>query len=173
MMSIRNSLLGCAAAGLCFGLAAGPGAAQETETATAAIKDRQGQQVGTASLQDAPGGVLLTVEISGVPEGPHGFHIHAVGACEPPFESAAGHFNPEDAKHGIKSEEGKHAGDLPNLHVPASGQIKVDVFAQDLALEDLFDDDGSALIVHANADDYETDPTGNAGDRIACGVIEK
>lgn len=172
-MSIRVRLLGFAAAAVGLGMVTGIGAAQETNTATAALKDQKGQQVGTASLQETANGILLTFELAGVPEGPHGFHIHAVGACEAPFTSAAGHFNPEDSKHGIKSEEGKHAGDLPNLQVPASGEIKVDVFVQDLALEDLFDDDGSALIVHANTDDYETDPTGNAGDRIACGVIEK
>lgn len=172
-MSNRNGFLACAAAVLAMSLAPSFGGAQETQTAKAAMKDQQGNDVGTVTLQDTPNGLVVTAELTGVPEGEHGFHIHAVGQCEPPFEAAGGHFNPDDKQHGISNEQGKHAGDLPNLYVPASGELKVDHFAIGMTLDDLFDGDGSAVLVHANADDYETDPTGNAGDRIACGVVER
>ena len=102
-------------------------------------------------------------------------HIHAVGKCEAPFESAGGHFNPGHTHHGMMSGEG-HAGDMPNLHVPQDGSLSVEVLNREVTLEQgkpnsLFDNDGSSLVIHAKADDYKSDPAGNAGDRIACGVI--
>lgn len=143
----------------------------------AQLKDTSGKVVGDADLVQAPGdGVLLRLRIRGIPAGEHAFHIHAVGKCEPPFESAGPHFNPGGQKHGLLSGQG-HAGDMPNLHVPQSGELSVEIINPAVTLDrakpnSLFDGDGSALVIHANADDYKTDPTGNAGGRIACGVIE-
>ena len=158
------------AAIIAFGAAAG---AQEAATATAELKNWDGQSVGQVRLQETPHGLIVTAEVTGLPEGAHGFHIHAVGKCEPPLESAGGHFNPDDHQHGMENPQGMHAGDLPNLTIPASGEATLEHFAEGLALDDLSDDDGSAVVIHANADDYATDPAGNAGDRIACGVVSR
>lgn len=172
-MSIRKSIVVCAAAFAAAAAVSSASAAEEARSASAAMHNQEGQPVGQVSLEDTPSGVLIAAEFTGLPEGARAFHIHAVGQCEAPFTSAGGHFNPDGKKHGIKSAEGKHAGDLPNLHVPASGELKVELFAVGLTVDALFDDDGSALVVHAGPDDYETDPTGNAGDRIACGVVSR
>ena len=154
--------------------ATAPAAAQ---TAKASLKDKDGKVVGTAELIQSPAGVLVKLAVKGLPAGEHAFHVHAVGKCEPPFNSAGGHFNPGNKKHGMMSAEGQHAGDMPNLHIPASGELVVEVLNAAITLEkgkpnSVFDADGSALIVHASKDDYNTDPTGEAGGRIACGVIE-
>lgn len=146
------------------------------QTAKAALKDASGKDVGTVQLIQTPHGVLLKMALKGVAPGEHAFHIHAVGKCEPPFTSAGGHFNPASKKHGMEAKEGAHAGDMPNLYVPANGELTVDVANHMVTLakgqpNSVFDADGSAIIIHAGADDYKTDPTGNAGDRIACGVI--
>jgi Cu-Zn family superoxide dismutase len=147
------------------------------DTAHAEFHNEQGQKVGSATLEQAPHGVLITVDLEGLPPGPHAFHIHEVGKCEPPFKSAGGHFNPAHKQHGLKNLEGMHAGDLPNLDVPESGKLKVDVFATGVTLgkgaNSLFDADGSSLVIHAGPDDYKTDPAGDAGARIACGVVTK
>ena len=121
--------------------------------------------------------LMAAAAIVGAPAGERAFHIHAVGKCEPPFTSAGGHFNPASKKHGIAAAEGSHAGDMPNLHVPASGELMVEILNGAVTLEkgkanSVFDSDGSAIVIHAGVDDYKTDPTGNAGDRIACGVIQ-
>ena len=148
------------------------------QTAKASLKDAGGKDVGTVNLTQTPHGVLLKLSLKGVPAGEHAFHIHAVGKCEPPFTSAGGHFNPGSKKHGMAAADGPHAGDMPNLYVPASGELVVEIANPMISLvkgqpNSLFDADGSAIIIHAGADDYKTDPTGNAGDRIACGVITK
>jgi Cu-Zn family superoxide dismutase len=163
-----------AAAALLTAVLSGPAAAQ---SAKAALKAADGKDVGTAELTSVPGGVLIKLNLKGLPPGDHAFHVHAVGKCEAPFTSAGGHFNPNSKKHGLMVADGHHAGDMPNLHVPASGELSVEVLNTDVALEKdkpntVFDADGSALVIHASADDYKTDPTGNAGDRIACGVVE-
>jgi Cu-Zn family superoxide dismutase len=148
-------------------------------TATASMRDQQGRQIGTVKLEQGPRGVVVSVSLSGLTPGPHAFHIHEVGKCEPPFTSAGGHFNPTGREHGIHNPKGMHAGDLPNLHADQSGNAKFEEFlVEGVSLEPgkpgyLFDEDGSAFIVHASADDYRSDPAGNAGDRIACGVVEK
>jgi Cu-Zn family superoxide dismutase len=147
------------------------------ETAKAVLKDKTGKDVGTVDLVQTPHGVLLKLSVKGIPAGEHAFHVHAVGKCEPPFTSAGGHFNPGNAKHGMEAAEGPHAGDMPNLDVPPSGELVVEVANPGISLVkgqpmSVFDGDGSAVIIHAGADDYKTDPTGNAGDRIACGIIE-
>ena len=128
----------------------------------------------SAEKKDDPRWIKLAVK--GVPPGQHAFHVHAVGKCEPPFTSAGGHFNPAGKKHGMEAAEGSHAGDMPNLFIPASGELTVEIANPMISLvkgqpNTVFDADGSAVIIHAGADDYKTDPTGNAGDRIACGVI--
>jgi Cu-Zn family superoxide dismutase len=150
--------------------------ANAAEMANTQLKDASGKAVGDVDLTQTPGGVLIRLQIKGLPPGEHAFHIHAVGKCEPPFESAGGHFNPTHAHHGMMAGEG-HAGDMPNLHVPQSGDLSIEVVNTAVTLEkgkpnSLFDNDGSALVIHAKADDYKSDPAGNAGDRIACGVIQ-
>jgi Cu-Zn family superoxide dismutase len=147
------------------------------DSATATLVDRAGKRVGLATLEGTPNGTVITVDVEGLPPGPHGFHIHEVGKCEPPFESARDHFNPTNAGHGIAVGKGYHAGDLPNLFVPESGKTKAQMLAPHVTVRagatSVFDADGSTLIIHAERDDLRTDPAGRAGDRIACGVIER
>ncbi|MDX1581772.1 MAG: superoxide dismutase family protein, partial [Alphaproteobacteria bacterium] len=142
------------------------------ESASAELKNTDGAVVGTVMFEALPHGTLLKVELDGVPAGTHAFHVHAIGACEPPFTSAGGHFNPDGKKHGLRAEQGPHKGDFPNIHVPESAQLEIEYFNPALALnEALFDEDGAAVVIHEGPDDYATDPAGAAGPRIACGVI--
>ena len=145
------------------------------DTPSAVLKDASGKEVGAATFTVTPSGVLISLDLTAVPPGEHGFHVHTTGKCEPPdFKSAGPHFNPDQTKHGFMTPEGPHAGDLPNLHVPADGKLQVEVLEPNVTLSGeapLLDADGSALVIHAGADDYKTDPAGNSGDRIACGVI--
>jgi len=145
------------------------------DRATAVLKDANGKEVGKVTIIAVPTGVLLDADLTAVPPGDHAFHIHAIGKCEPPdFKSAGGHFNPEEDKHGLMNEAGPHAGDLPNIHVPENGKLHIEVLDQRVSLSDgLLDDDGSAIVIHQRPDDYKTDPAGNAGPRIACGVITR
>src|SRR5687767_3962732 len=147
------------------------------ELANAQLKDKSGKAVGDVDLMQGPGGVLLRLSLKGIPPGEKAFHIHAVGKCEAPFESAGGHFNPGQKKHGMMAAEA-HAGDMPNLHVPQGGDLKVEVLNAAITLEkgkpnSVFDTDGSSIVIHAGPDDYKTDPDGKAGERIACGVISE
>ena len=175
-MTNPNMSLKAVALGLCLAAAAAlPAAAQ---TAKAQLKDAQGKDAGTASLTQTPAGVLIAVSIKGVPAGEHAFHVHAIGKCEPPFTSAGGHFNPGSKKHGLMAAEGHHAGDMPNLHIPASGELNVEVLNAGVTLQkdkpnSLFGSNGTALVIHAGKDDYKTDPTGDAGGRIVCGIVEQ
>lgn len=158
------------------GMAVSLSAQAQSPTAKAALKDATGKDVGTVQLVQTPHGVLLRMSLKGVAPGEHAFHVHAVGKCEAPFTSAGGHFNPASKKHGMEAAEGAHAGDMPNLFIPANGELRIDVANHMISLvkgqpNSVFDADGSAIIIHAGPDDYKTDPTGNAGDRIACGVI--
>lgn len=153
-------------------------AKQETRvnTATAKLISANNSEVGEARLQQTPNGLLIHLHLSHIAPGTHAFHIHRVGKCEAPdFQSAGGHFNPRKEGHGIVDKDGKHAGDLPNIHVPESGSLTLEVLATHMTLnqgkDQLFDPDGAALVLHARLDDYRTNPAGDAGQRIACGVI--
>jgi Cu-Zn family superoxide dismutase len=147
------------------------------ETAKADLKNETGQSMGSVTLTDTPHGVLLHVVLTGVPPGAHAFHVHATGKCEPPFTTAGGHFNPATKQHGAENAMGMHAGDMPNITVPAGGSLTFDVLNPDVTLKaganSLMDADGSAVVLHATGDDYKSDPAGNAGARIACGVVTK
>jgi Cu-Zn family superoxide dismutase len=147
------------------------------KSAEAEIKDSRGQSVGSAVFTPTPQGVVLVVEVSKLAPGKHGIHVHAAGICEPPeFKTAGGHFNPHAKKHGLKSPEGAHTGDLPNLDVGPNekGKLTATLSNATLGVGDtasLLGPNGSSIVIHAKADDEMTDPSGNSGDRIACGVI--
>ncbi|HVH92139.1 MAG TPA: superoxide dismutase family protein [Candidatus Acidoferrum sp.] len=146
--------------------------------ARADIKNAEGKTVGTASLRETKDGLLIIVDAKGLPEGLHAVHIHAVGECEgPAFTSAGGHFNPLNKKHGLKNPDGPHAGDLPDMYVNKDGVGRYEALLESMTLTpgqtSIFDSDGSAIVIHSTADDNMTDPAGDSGDRIACGVITK
>jgi len=146
--------------------------------ATAELKNAKGDVVGVAKLRQDKGGVRISTDVRGLPPGPHGFHLHAVGKCDAPgFTSAGGHFNPTGKMHGMMNPQGPHVGDLPNIDVGADGTGRLTHFARGATLGagpgSLFDGDGTAVVIHAGPDDYKTDPAGNSGARIACGVIRK
>lgn len=172
--------LSIAAAALIAGsLGYGTGAVAETvdtgRTAEARMINRNGDSVGRVTLRQTAHGTLLHARLRGLSPGVSAFHVHETGVCTTPeFTSAGGHYNPTGAKHGFLSEEGMHAGDMPNIHIPESGELEIEVLAHMVDLDDnLFDDDGSSIVIHEGADDYKTDPAGAAGPRIACGVIER
>jgi Cu-Zn family superoxide dismutase len=168
---MRRYTLGLALAAALF--LASPALA--ADQASAVLKDADGKEIGKASFLTVPGGTLITLELTAAPPGAHGFHIHAVGKCElPKFESAGGHFNPDESKHGFLNPEGPHAGDMPNIHVPENGKLTVEVLNTLVTVggeNALLDEDGAALVLHADPDDYKSDPAGHAGGRIACGVV--
>lgn len=143
-------------------------------TAVATIRDASGKQVGSLTLIDTYSGVLITGSVNDLGLGAHGIHVHAVGKCEAPFTTAGGHFNPVGRQHGYRNASGPHLGDLPNLDLPASGTHRFEMLLPGVTLKGsnaLLDADGAAVVIHASRDDYTTDPAGNSGGRIACGVI--
>lgn len=138
----------------------------------------QGEKVGIAKLTQTPKGVRIALDASKLTPGVHAFHIHAVGKCDPPdFKTAGGHFNPEGKKHGLKNPEGPHAGDMQNITVGEKGTVKTTVVDPRVTLGEgansLFHPDGTSLVIHEKADDEMTDPAGNAGARVACGVVSR
>jgi Cu-Zn family superoxide dismutase len=154
-------------------------ATAETERMTARLATAGGEDVGTVSFERTPSGLTrVVVDVAGLPAGTRAMHVHETGVCDPAtgFSSAGGHYAAGMA-HGVGSEGGPHPGDFPNLEIPAGGAVKVEFFTDRIDVgangeHPLADGDGSAVVIHAGADDYVSQPAGNAGDRIACGVIE-
>ncbi len=150
--------------------------AASPNSATAELKGRDGRPLGTARFVETMAGLLITLKLKSLPPGPHGLHVTEIGRCEGDFESAGAIYNPLGAKHGFLNEEGPMAGDLPNLIVAASGDVEVELLSPFLMFskqgdDALLDADGAAIIVREKADDHRTDPDGESGARIACGVI--
>jgi len=133
--------------------------------------------VGVLSAAALTAGVSIALDLTGLPPGPHAIHMHEVAKCEAPFTSAGDHFNPAAKKHGLQNPEGPHAGDMANFTVAANGTAKTTITNQNVTMGDgansIYTNGGTALVIHAAADDMKSDPAGNAGDRIACGVIVK
>jgi Cu-Zn family superoxide dismutase len=153
--------------------------AEEPPRATAALHNAQGVEVGQAMLVGKRNGVLIQIEIRNLQPGTYGFHIHERGSCRgSTFKSAGEHFNPNGARHGFKNPKGPHAGDLWNFEVPNGGSFRVEQYNARVTLKEGHEDSllrkgGTSLIVHTNPDDYRTDPAGDAGAGIACGVIRR
>ncbi len=148
------------------------------KTAKAELHDGQGNSVGTAEFSPAAQGLSIRLNLMNLPPGVHGIHVHAVAKCEgPAFTTAGGHLNPDMKHHGLENPEGPHAGDMPNVMIAADGTAKATVVAPGVTMGDdphsIFAGGGTALVIHASADDMKSDPAGNAGARIACGVIAK
>lgn len=142
--------------------------------ASADMAAPDGASMGTVVLTQGPNGVLVSADLSGLSEGWHGFHVHSVGSCSPDFSAAGGHLAFGDKGHGYLHEAGFHAGDMPNIHAGADGAARADVFNVAISLASgadtsIFDEDGTAIIVHAEPDTYGESP--GAGDRVSCGVI--
>jgi len=161
-------------------LAASPLLAAGQKSAHADIENAQGTKIGNAKIVTTGDGVKITVKVSQLTPGEHGIHIHNLGKCEAPgFTSAGGHFNPASAHHGINNtqEPHPHLGDLANLNVGQNGKATAKFTVSGVTLGDgansLFHEGGTSLVIHAKADDLKSDPSGNSGDRIACGIIEK
>jgi Cu-Zn family superoxide dismutase len=153
-----------------------PGVTSPPPAAGATVRDSTGRIVGSAVLLQESDGVRILLDVKGLPPGDKAVHIHEVGRCEPPsFESAGAHFNPKKAEHGTANPRGPHAGDLPNITVDETGLGHLEVTNPRVTLEQgptsLFNANGTALVLHAGSDDMRTDPAGNSGARIACGVI--
>jgi Cu-Zn family superoxide dismutase len=140
----------------------------------AAMLDSTGKDLGTLVLSDVPEGIMMMGSLKGLPPGEHGIHLHATGSCTP-FAAAQGHWNPTSKEHGKDNPKGPHMGDTPNITVGADGSVSVMVTSPGGSLKGanaLLDADGAAVVIHAKADDYKSQPAGNAGDRIACGVVK-
>ena len=162
LVAAAVALAGCASAGDDFGTLVG----------RARLIDANGQPAGEASLYSVAEGTRVVAELPNLPAGAHGFHFHAVGNCQAPgFDSAGAHFNPTNKKHGLQNPSGPHLGDLPNVSSTRVNLVALGV--QVTGTNGLLDADGAALVLHANPDDLRTDPSGNSGARIRCGVIER
>lgn len=141
-------------------------------TATTTLKTADGADAGTVTATERSDGIAIAVSATRMTPGEHGLHVHTTGKCEgPKFESAGGHWNPSAAQHGLSNPQGQHKGDMPNLTVASDGTGKLDYVMRDAQISEMLDADGAALIIHAKLDDQMTDPSGNSGDRMACGVF--
>lgn len=172
------ALLAAVSLAACGGQPRGPGGAKLAEPAAeASLVDSSGARVGVATFSGTDGGAQLSISVTGLAPGRHGLHVHETGACTPPgFESAGGHFNPDGRKHGTLNPDGPHAGDLPNLVVEPDGSADTTLTVPgSLLLEgpgSMVGEQKRALVIHADPDDEKTDPSGNSGARLVCGVIE-
>jgi superoxide dismutase, Cu-Zn family len=159
-------------------LVAGMGCHRQIETGTAAgvtaeLRTGSGASVGTLRFGSSQQGIRITGTLNGLTPGAHGIHLHTVGRCDAAdFATAGGHFNPTGAQHGMQNAMGPHAGDLPGITANAAGQAAVDISNTRTTIAALLDADGTAIVVHAAADDQRTDPSGNSGARVACGVLK-
>jgi len=146
--------------------------APEIAIARANLMDANGRQVGTAAVQQVGDSVRVTIDGTALPSGPHGAHLHRTGLCTPPtFDSAGPHWNPTDRQHGKDNPAGLHLGDLPNVLIGTDGRGTLEYTIPMTSVAALLDADGASLVIHAQGDDYRTDPSGNSGGRIACGVF--
>lgn len=157
-------------------IAIAPGAAHTANIARAAVIDPEGAVIGQATFEQTPTGVLVFVDVRGLPPGAHGIHLHAVGSCTPDFKAATGHINPGNVAHGLRNPDGPDNGDLPNLYVARDGTARAEFFTTRVSVSGgtmpaLLDEDGSAVIIHESPDDHLTQPIGGAGGRIGCGII--
>jgi len=151
-------------------------AAAVNPSAVAILKDATGKDIGEAQFTEENGGISVAVSASGLTPGVHGTHIHMTGKCDgPDFKSAGGHWNPTSHQHGFENPQGSHKGDLPNMTVAADGIGTVQFTIPGAAIQGgenaLLDTDGAAIVIHAGPDDMKSDPAGNSGDRVACGII--
>ncbi|MDR6852824.1 Cu-Zn family superoxide dismutase [Sphingomonas sp. BE123] len=164
---------GCAIAALALTAACSGGAtSSDPARATAQLKRADGSAAGSAVATVTNGGLSVNVSVTGISPGPHGVHVHMTGKCDAPgFTTAGGHWNPGATQHGLENPQGAHAGDMPNLIVQPDGTGTLTYKLGSGTMDGLLDADGAAFVVHAGPDDQKTDPSGNSGDRIACGVF--
>jgi Cu-Zn family superoxide dismutase len=172
---MRWSLAGVIA--VAGGVAVSQAQGQE-QAANAMLVDPDGKEIGNVAITEVAQGLRIFAQAENLPPGVHAFHIHETGQCEAPdFESAGDHYNPTAKQHGWDNPEGHHAGDFANVHVHEDGKLAVEYFTNAVTLGEgettLFDDDGSAVVLHEGADDYQSDPAGHAGNRVACGVVSQ
>lgn len=177
MKKFRFLTLAAAVAALSFGMGAGAKADDHNYE----LKNAEGAVIGSVALKESETGVLITIDTAGLDaNSTHAIHIHETGKCSPDFTAAGGHFNPSGHNHGMMDAEGQHAGDMPNLHANADGKVKQEILNTMITLDEtdtddgrhsIHDADGSALIIHEGADDYASQPTGDAGGRLACVVL--
>ena len=150
------------------------GITRDSTRARAQMRTADGRDAGTLTVTETANGITLSGHITGLPPGTHGIHIHTTGQCTPPFESAGGHWNPTNRQHGTDNPQGPHLGDIPNITVATDSSVHVETRTTGGTLRGAngaLDADGAAVVIHATADDNRTDPSGNSGARIACGVV--